>query len=444
MKLSLNKRIAVFGAGAVGSYIGRFFVEAGFNVDFIARGNRLNFLKNNGLIICDNKAKEYKLNINVIEKLEDKYDIILICVKSQDTTSVANTVKNHISNNGFVVSIQNGVENSFNLINVLGNDKVIPTVVYLTAKIRKDGVLTYESRGRMFYGYYDDNAKENASIFGEVLSKTDLNYKFSDNIKEVQWKKLCLNVMMNPLSALFNMTFGKMLSNSEVLDLTYKLFKEVQTAASIEGINIDDIEYDNVIKKCSIDKSFKTSMLQDVEAGKKLELDGILGSIIRSYNKVGKNPYYTEMLLKIMNIKFGSWYHISPRLAADVLVCNGSEVLLIERKNEPYGWAIPGGFVDLYETMEAAAVRELQEETGIIASIDKLELLGIYSDPKRDFRGHTVSTIYVYFGSGNPIAADDAKSAKYFHIDNLPKDLAFDHKKILDDFTKKYFKKKNK
>ncbi len=444
MKWLLNKKIAVFGSGAVGSYIGRFFVEAGFNVDFIARGKRLEDLSNNGLIVAGLGEEPYTIKVNAIKDLKDKYDVILLCVKSQDTINSAITIKNHLTEKGFVVSIQNGVENAFNLISVLGSNRVVPTVVYLTAAIKKDGILSYESRGRMFYGFYDDLGKESAETFGNILSLTNINFKFNENIKEVQWKKLCLNVMMNPLSALFNMTFGQMLSNKEVIELSKNLFNEVQKAASIENVIIDDKEFDDVIKKCSVDPSFKTSMLQDIEAGKKPEVDAILGAVVRSYEKIGQVAYYSEMLLKIMNIKFGNWFHLSPRLASDVLVVDKDKVLLIERKNIPYGWAIPGGFVDLYETMEAAAVRELYEETGIIAKVEEISLLGIYSDPKRDIRGHTVSAVYVYFGGGNPVAADDAKSAKYFNVNNLPDNLAFDHEKIIKEYCKKHliFKKK--
>ena len=141
-----------------------------------------------------------------------------------------------------------------------------------------------------------------------------------------------------------------------------------------------------------------------------------------------------------MNVKYGGWFQTSPTLAADVLVINDDKVLLIDRKNEPLGWAIPGGFVDLYETMEQAALRELHEETGIEANINDLHLLGIYSDPKRDTRGHTVSAVYVYFSDKEAYAADDAKDAKYFHIDNLPENTAFDHREILQDAKEKFMK----
>lgn len=127
---------------------------------------------------------------------------------------------------------------------------------------------------------------------------------------------------------------------------------------------------------------------------------------------------------------------ITPLLAVDAIVClkdkPGQPIVLIERANPPYGWAIPGGFVDVGETTEAAVVRELQEETGL--DIVLTGLLGVYSDPKRDPRGHTVGIVYMATATGEPIAGDDAKNAQLFFMDNLPDTLAFDHAKILEDY----------
>jgi 2-dehydropantoate 2-reductase len=121
-------------------------------------------------------------------------------------------------------------------------------------------------------------------------------------------------------------------------------------------------------------------------------------------------------------------------VAADVIVRNGGSVLLVERKYEPKGWAIPGGFVEYGEKTEDAAVRELMEETGIKA--ESVTLLGIYSDPARDKRGHVASAVYYTESDAEPVAGDDAKTAKFFPLDALPADLAFDHAKILADYIK--------
>ncbi len=107
-------------------------------------------------------------------------------------------------------------------------------------------------------------------------------------------------------------------------------------------------------------------------------------------------------------------------------------IVLIQRKNEPFGWAIPGGFVDYGEALETAAVREAREETGLA-----VELIGqfhTYSDPQRDPRRHTISTVFTARAAGVPRAGDDAQGIGVFQEEALPQPLAFDHEQILRDY----------
>lgn len=122
----------------------------------------------------------------------------------------------------------------------------------------------------------------------------------------------------------------------------------------------------------------------------------------------------------------------NPLPTVDIIIELDSGIVLIERRNEPFGWALPGGFVDYGESLESAAVREAREETSL--EVSNLRLLGCYSDPARDERMHTISTVYIATGHGIPIAADDALNLAIFRLDSLPQRLCFDHARILTDY----------
>jgi 8-oxo-dGTP diphosphatase len=107
-------------------------------------------------------------------------------------------------------------------------------------------------------------------------------------------------------------------------------------------------------------------------------------------------------------------------------------IVLIERKNHPLGWAIPGGFVDYGETVETAARREAQEEVSL--EIELIEQFQVYSDPTRDDRQHTLSIVFIATAKGQPKAADDAKNVGVFHQWEIPSNLCFDHNRILKDY----------
>lgn len=108
-------------------------------------------------------------------------------------------------------------------------------------------------------------------------------------------------------------------------------------------------------------------------------------------------------------------------------------IVLIERKDPPHGWALPGGFVDYGESVENALIREMKEETNLDISI--IKLLGVYSDPNRDKRMHTASVVYVVKGKGKLKAKDDAKNVALVPLNKIKNyDLAFDHKKIFEDY----------
>jgi len=127
----------------------------------------------------------------------------------------------------------------------------------------------------------------------------------------------------------------------------------------------------------------------------------------------------------------------NPFPTVDIIIeMNGQKVLMIKRKNPPYGWALPGGFVDYGESLEQAAIREAREETSL--EVELLYQLGAYSDPNRDPRFHTITVVFVARPVGGKLkAADDAIEVGVFDRNTLPQDIAFDHARILKDYFDK-------
>jgi len=123
--------------------------------------------------------------------------------------------------------------------------------------------------------------------------------------------------------------------------------------------------------------------------------------------------------------------HPSPTV--DIIIeMQGGGIILIKRKNPPFGWALPGGFVDYGESLEDAAAREAREETSL--DITLTSQFHTYSDPQRDPRKHTITTVYLAKAEGTPVAADDAQEIGIFTRENLPLPLAFDHRKIVTSY----------
>ena len=127
---------------------------------------------------------------------------------------------------------------------------------------------------------------------------------------------------------------------------------------------------------------------------------------------------------------------VTPHIAADIIIelLDRPErpIVLIERRNPPYGWAIPGGFMEVGERLERTAIREAAEETSLTVTLKAL--LGIYSKPGRDPRFHTVTAVFVAEACGVPAAADDAKNLRVVRMTDLPTALAFDHDQVLADY----------
>ena len=125
----------------------------------------------------------------------------------------------------------------------------------------------------------------------------------------------------------------------------------------------------------------------------------------------------------------------TPYLTVDGIIIREGKILLVERRYHPKGWALPGGFVEYGESTDDAVKREINEETGLI--VNDVELLQVFSKPDRDPRIHTVSVVYICCTEGEPVSGSDVKNIKFFDLNNLPDNIAFDHKEIIKEYIKR-------
>ncbi|MBI3590711.1 MAG: 2-dehydropantoate 2-reductase [Candidatus Melainabacteria bacterium] len=315
-----TKKLLIFGTGAVGGYYGGMLVKAGFDITFIARGKNLEALKNNGLTLIINGKKE-NFPINVLEtlhatSLKKTFDYIFICVKSMDTKDAALKIKNNVGYHTNVLSFQNGVDNEEIIGEVIGIDKVIGSSVYVTSKQVAPGVIDQFGYNAVMFGELDKSESKRVSELKSILESSGIVCVLSKDILGDLWNKLVWNASFNPVSVLTEKTVDKMLSDKETFELIKNIMLEVKNVALAHGIGIrpDTVEFNinrskNITPNATLSqdfKGFKTSMLQDFERGKPIELEEIVGVVIRKAKEKNVSVpnifnVYTRLKEKVKN-----------------------------------------------------------------------------------------------------------------------------------------------
>lgn len=402
----------------------------------MARSKRLNQLEENGIIIESLVFGNIVINPVPFFK-QHTYDLVILAVKSHQTEEALLALSNCVRKDTIILSLQNGIDTGSAIVKHINRDNVILSVINGGFFIDYRGIVQHLFGGRLILGTCENEIKNNVKIILELFNRAHIECEVAADIREALWKKSLWNSAFSPLSVLLKKTCGQLMESKIIRNVMNVLVDEVIAAANVEDIKFNCDEIAEVFYLEEAMKSYKAILLQDIEALKIPEIDGLLLPIIKRLEKIGDNKSYHRLLYDILNDKYGKFYIYTPRIAADTIVINkNKEVLLIKRKNPPYGWAIPGGFVDYNEKVEDAAKREIFEETGII--LKSVTLFGVYSNPSRDYRGHTVSVVYYSFSEDCPHAGDDAKEVCYFPFNNLPT-LAFDHCIILTEFANKIF-----
>ena len=285
-----KKKFLIFGTGAVGGYYGGMLVKAGFDVTFIARGKNYKVLKEKGLTLIRNGKRENS-PIRVVETIHElskdiKFDYIIICVKGQDTRNVAETIKEYVNSSTTVVSFQNGVENEEIISEVIGKEKVIGGLVFVAVQMTEPGTVCYVGDDRVVIGELNGQVTSRITDLQKILELTGTQCTVSNDIFSDMWTKLIWNAAFNPLSVLTGKTSDKIVQDKELWEFLKNIMTEVRNVAVSLGLKIRPDYIDYYYERSINLAGFKTSMLQDFERGNPIELEGILGVVIRKAKQV--------------------------------------------------------------------------------------------------------------------------------------------------------------
>ena len=285
-----TKRFLVFGTGAVGGYYGGVLVKAGFDVTFLARGKNYEVLKEKGLTLIRNGEKE-NFPIKVVEAIhelpkEKPFDYILICVKSMDTKNVAEAIKPIVrrsvaGNAPTVVSLQNGVENEDIIAEIIGKEHVIGALVFVATEMTEPGVILYVGDNRAVFGELNGKITSRVNELKKIFELTGTQCAISNNIFLDMWTKLIWNTAFNPISVLTGKASDEIVKDKELWKLVKDIMTEVKNVAISLGFKIREDFIDYYYERSINLAGFKTSMLQDYEKGRPLEIDALLGAVIR-------------------------------------------------------------------------------------------------------------------------------------------------------------------
>jgi 2-dehydropantoate 2-reductase len=282
-------RIAVMGTGAVGGFFGAKLAAAGHQLAFIARGRHLRALRENGLRVTSQNGN---LQIDKAQFTKDtatigNVDAILFCVKSYDTEVAAEQIKQLVSDQTLILSLQNGVDNPDKLGRVFDPGQILPAVVYVGAQLTAPGVVTHANGGRIIFGQIDGGVSESSKSLRQILSNAGIPCEISADIQKIQWTKLLWNAPFCAISCLAYANVKQIVESESLTALALDCMAEVQTAAGTRNIELRREQFDEIMAFSRTLGAFKPSMLQDLEAGKPLEYEAFNGIVVQMLRRAG-------------------------------------------------------------------------------------------------------------------------------------------------------------
>mgnify|MGYP001158209032 FL=1 len=285
-------RIAIIGVGSIGGIILGALADTAADIVCISRGNTSTNLSDLGLVLHTPEgsievvpSERYLLvdsNSGPIpEQIRNTCDIAIVCGKTVDNHALSKLASELISENGCVLTIQNGLGNAELLANKVGSDRVIVGSITHAAWRNGEGEVNWVGRGEIILGPLDQRGEIYTDSILHILNEAELNASKSDNIKQILWKKLLINVAINPVCSIAGVRNGALLEVKSLWQQAMQAMREAAIVARASGVDLGDIELESYLREVvSISPDNRCSMLQDIMAGRKTEIDSLCGAVV--------------------------------------------------------------------------------------------------------------------------------------------------------------------
>ena len=316
-------KLCIYGAGAVGGLMAGWLARSGHEVCVVARGAQLEAIRRSGLRVRSNGAVEsFSVRADSDPARLGPQDYVLVTVKAQSLTEVAQTITPLLGRDTSIVTAMNGVPWWFfdrlafgngrerletldpggKLARAMPTERLVGCVIHLAASTPEPGLISHNMGRRLIVGEPGGRNTERTTRLAEALKGAGFEAHATDRIEKEFWVKLLGNVSFNPVSALTMSTADRLIESPPVKDYMVKIMREVLAIGRAVGVDAD-IDPEARIDMARALGKFKTSMLQDLEAGKPLEIDGLLAGTLEIARKAGVSAPYTESLFGLVRAR---------------------------------------------------------------------------------------------------------------------------------------------
>ena len=284
-------KIAVMGSGGVGGYYGGLLARMGHQVSFIARGAHLAALRRDGLQV---KSVHGDFTVAPVEATDHppeigRVDLVLMCVKTPDVEEAAQAIRPIVDEGTTVMSLQNGVEAPRRIGEVVGMEHVVGGATWISSAVESPGVIQQVSRfRRIVFGELDGRVTARVRNLAEVLGSTGTEVEVTDNIQKVLWTKFLFIAALSGVGSLTRLALGEYREVPETRALLVGLMEEVEAVGRAGGVELDSDVVEQAL--AIVDQavpSVRASMQRDVEAGRRSELESLIGVIGRKGRALG-------------------------------------------------------------------------------------------------------------------------------------------------------------